>query len=218
MSDDAAARFDTVADRYSQRYADPRAVASFYVRLVRSWGSAVEPGASVLEVSCADGFMTEALIDAGYSVTGIDVSPRMVEVARARLAKRGLIADLRVADVATFVPDEPVDVLLAPMWTFFAYVHNAAAVLDRLAPKVRIKAIVDANPRDLPPQAAERIVAASGFDRTDWRPVGVPLTRKLGRTSRMALRAALGFAPARDVILKRRFNAAILGEKVRQKA
>lgn len=210
---DPAAKFDALAETYSSRYADPSAVSSFYVGLVAGWGTPVAEGASVLEVSCADGFMTEALVSAGYRVVGIDVSHRMVEVAQERLRRSGLSADLRVADVASFIPDQPVDVLLAPMWTFFAYVPDAADVLARLARSVRIKAIVDCDPRKHAVADAEAAVRSAGFDRTDTRVVSVPMTRRLGHVGKRALSAAVRFEPSRKLLLRRHFNVAILGER-----
>ncbi len=210
-NEDLVAKYDRLAPAYSSRYADPAAVARFYVELVRRWGPRAGAGASVLEISCADGFMTEALVRAGFRVTGLDLSPRMVEAADDRLRRSGLEADLRVADVRTFEPDREWDVVLAPMWTFFGYVDDPVAVLGRLAPATRAKAIVDLNPREHPVSAALRSVAAAGFGPTAWRPVLVPLRVRVGRAGLRALAVAGRLPPLRESLLDRKFTVAILG-------
>ena len=55
---------------------------------------------SVLEPGCGSGRMLVALADRGLDVAGIDVSPRMVELARERLGGRGtvLLADMSEFD------------------------------------------------------------------------------------------------------------------------
>jgi SAM-dependent methyltransferase len=45
--------------------------------------------AEVLDVGCGPGWLSELLARCGYSVTGIDISPDMVEIARDRIAALG---------------------------------------------------------------------------------------------------------------------------------
>jgi SAM-dependent methyltransferase len=45
--------------------------------------------AEVLDVGCGPGWLSELLARCGYSVTGIDISPDMVEIARERVASLG---------------------------------------------------------------------------------------------------------------------------------
>ena len=48
------------------------------------------PGARVLDVGCGGGLLCEALARAGAKVTGIDLAPGMIEVARLHAAEEGL--------------------------------------------------------------------------------------------------------------------------------
>jgi len=48
-------------------------------------------GAEVLDVGCGPGWLSEFLARCGYRVTGIDISPDMVEIASARVAALGEI-------------------------------------------------------------------------------------------------------------------------------
>jgi hypothetical protein len=212
MDDDVVAKFDALASGYSSRYADPAAVVAFYLDLVRSWGPAATHGASILEISCADGFMTEGLVRAGFRVTALDIAPAMVEASATRLARAGLEADLRVVDIRTWEPDGRWDVILAPMWTFFHYVDDPADALARLAGAAAGKVIVDLNPRECAVAHGVEMMRASGLREVGWRPVPIPLTHKLGPVGRAAVRTAMTLPPARDIVLKHRFNVVLKGE------
>ena len=212
MDDDVARKYDAVAAGYSSRYADPEAVVAFYLDLIHTWGSPVTPGASVLEVSCADGFMTQALVRAGYTVTALDIAPAMVEAAATRLTRAGLKADLRVADIRTWEPDGRWDVVLAPMWTFFHYVPNAPEVLARLTRASTAKVIVDLNPRDRAIAQGMEAMRTACLRGIAWRPVPIPLTRRLGPAGRVALRTAMAVPPVRHAVLRRRFNVVLKGD------
>ncbi|MCO1656516.1 class I SAM-dependent methyltransferase [Pseudonocardia humida] len=71
--------------------------------------AAVEPGAAVLDVGCGAGRATFELagLAAGGSVTGVDLSARLLDVARARAAAAGVghvrfeRADVQVTDLGT---------------------------------------------------------------------------------------------------------------------
>jgi SAM-dependent methyltransferase len=49
--------------------------------------------AEVLDVGCGPGWLSELLARCGYSVTGIDISPDMIEIARERIAALGEIGE-----------------------------------------------------------------------------------------------------------------------------
>ncbi len=214
MDADPARKYDAIAAGYSGRYADPGAVCRFYLGLVQGWGAVPPAGGHVLELGCADGFMTESLVRAGFRVTGVDVSPAMVGEAAARLERAGLAATFLVADVNTFEPPEPVDVVLAPMWTFFHYAAEPAAVIRRLAAALtpRGKVLVDANPRDVAVDRASAALTEAGLARIEWRPVPVPLTRRLGPLARAGLGAVMAVPPLRGAVLRRKFNVVFKGE------
>ena len=61
-------------------------------------------GAVVLDAGCGSGAQAQCLLDQGAEVTGIDVSPRMVEEAGRRCGGRGRFL---VADLAEPLPLEP---------------------------------------------------------------------------------------------------------------
>jgi SAM-dependent methyltransferase len=60
----------------------------------------------VLDHGCGAGRHTLLLVQRGYDVTGIDISPRGCELTRRRLASAGLTAEVRVGDIRE-LPEPP---------------------------------------------------------------------------------------------------------------
>jgi ubiquinone/menaquinone biosynthesis C-methylase UbiE len=84
----------------------------------------------VLEVGCGSGRLTEWLVDHGAAVTAVDVSPKMLDLARARTKGR---ADLRIHDLAEPLPDvadASVDLVVASL--VFHYLRDWVAPLREL--------------------------------------------------------------------------------------
>jgi SAM-dependent methyltransferase len=72
-------------------------------------------GLRVVDAGCAAGALSQALVGRGARVQAFDVSPAMVDLARARL---GDTADVRVADLAEplhFLSDGSVDLVVASL-------------------------------------------------------------------------------------------------------
>jgi 2-polyprenyl-6-hydroxyphenyl methylase / 3-demethylubiquinone-9 3-methyltransferase len=60
-------------------------------------------GARVLDVGCGGGLLCEALARAGARVTGVDLAPGMIEVARLHATEQALQIDYRVASAESLV-------------------------------------------------------------------------------------------------------------------
>jgi SAM-dependent methyltransferase len=96
----ALADYDQMADLY----ADDAAVDPIKISYDRPTilGMAGEVGGKrVLDVGCASGGLSEAFVRRGASVVGVDLNPRLIELARERL---GSSAELHVADIAAPMP------------------------------------------------------------------------------------------------------------------
>jgi SAM-dependent methyltransferase len=207
------AKYDRAADAYSSRYANPAAIAARQVELVQRWGARVPAGAAVLEVGCADGFVTEQLCRAGFQVTALDISPRMIEAAGERLAAAGLTAELLATDLQTYEPAGTFDVTVMLMGNFFHYVDNADDVLRRLGAATTRRLLVDLNPRATDLRSARAAVAAAGFSHVSWRPLFVPQTRRVGPATLAALRLAERVPGPRRLILRKFGKAVVKGER-----
>lgn len=90
--DHAAASFDEEPDHGLR---DPAVRQAWRARLA-SW--LPEPPAAVLDVGCGTGSLALLLAEEGHTVTGVDLSPRMAELARRKLAGRP--AEVIVGDAA----------------------------------------------------------------------------------------------------------------------
>ncbi|MFG3104514.1 class I SAM-dependent methyltransferase, partial [Streptomyces sp. NPDC048182] len=80
----AADRFDTEPD-HGLRPPDTRAA---WAERLASW--LPDTPSDVLDVGCGTGSLAELAARAGHRVTGVDLAPRMVGAARAKLAAAGL--------------------------------------------------------------------------------------------------------------------------------
>jgi SAM-dependent methyltransferase len=76
--------YDTVAEDYATHLPDTRAEAPLDLAMVDAFAEAVTPAdaARVLDAGCGAGRMSRYLADRGCGVEGVDLSPRMVAMAR----------------------------------------------------------------------------------------------------------------------------------------
>ncbi|MFD9304100.1 class I SAM-dependent methyltransferase [Streptomyces sp. NPDC060048] len=111
---DAAPDFDDAPDHGLRE----EVTRTAWQKCLSSWAPTAP--ADVLDVGCGTGSLSQLLAESGHRVTGVDLAPRMVDQARAKLTSAGLQARFFVGDAA--VPptgDERFDVLLSRhlLWT-----------------------------------------------------------------------------------------------------
>jgi len=122
-SGEVAAHFDAIAERWDDYRLNWPYYHSERHRLLCSM---IAPGSSVLEIGCATGQLL-ARIGQGRRI-GVDVSPRMIDVARARHPE----LDLYVAEADALPDVEPVDwVVLDNLVEYLPDIHS---VLDAIRP------------------------------------------------------------------------------------
>ena len=69
--------------------------SQYLIKLLKEANS----GANGLDIGCGNGYFTRALIRAGYSVTGIDISPQMLDTAQKLALKEGIKAEFLLGDI-----------------------------------------------------------------------------------------------------------------------
>jgi SAM-dependent methyltransferase len=105
MSEQVAASYDIVAARYAQEVGDEMAVKPVDRALLNCFAEltgAVGTSYIVADVGCGPGQVASYLAEQGCQVVGVDISPAMVDVARARYRDLtfavGSLLDLPVVD------------------------------------------------------------------------------------------------------------------------
>ena len=99
-----------VAERYDgERFSSLpgrvfNALEKFHVR--RAF-KGVPRNAVLMDLPCGTGRFAEALLEEGFTVVGIDISPAMLEIARRRVVRFGDRFQTRVADVIELARQEP---------------------------------------------------------------------------------------------------------------
>lgn len=167
----------------------------------------------MLELGCADGFVTETLAKTGLRVTGVDFSPGMIAAAQRRLDAAGLKADFMVADVEHLKLDDSYDVVAAMMRTFFHYVQDPGKVLQDLFEHTRLKLIVDLNPRTFALEHALDLFKTVGFKNVGWRGFFVPQATATPDYLLRLLRLGERIPLITRAALRRKFYVVIKGEK-----
>ncbi|MGC2191038.1 MAG: class I SAM-dependent methyltransferase [Candidatus Dormiibacterota bacterium] len=116
MSDDerVGQQYDAMAQAYAADI-ETNAFNAYYERpaTIRLLGD-VE-GKRVLDVGCGPGALTSWLIEQGATVTAIDVSQRMVDIARARVGERAKVLRADLARPLRFLKDGSIDVVVASL-------------------------------------------------------------------------------------------------------
>jgi SAM-dependent methyltransferase len=152
----------------------PWGARSYRRLLSRYYNLLIPEGASVLEIGCGRGELL-AQIHAGHKA-GIDVSPRQIESARARLPQ----ADLKVLSGEELGPGPIYDVII------ISDTLNQAADVQRLLAGLRSRAGSDT-----------RLIV--NFQNTLWRPL-LTLARAFGLKSREPTNSWLAASDVRNLL------------------
>jgi SAM-dependent methyltransferase len=130
----ALAAYEQLADAYAERI-DAKAHNACYDRPAVLSLLPPVAGRRVLDAGCGPGVYAEWLAGHGAEVVGIDVSPRMVELARLRLGGTATLFRADLARPLDFLPPASFDLVLAALT--LDYVRDWDAVLGEFARVLR---------------------------------------------------------------------------------
>jgi SAM-dependent methyltransferase len=182
-----AGKFNALSRGWTEKeYRDPSGFMRRRAAMVRGWGAPLRPGDRILELGCGDGALSCLLAAEGFDVTGVDISQGMIEEARRRAESVGVNARFEVADSdglvsggGAFKLAEPFDAVVSFMGAFFMYAERPAEFVERVAPHVRKKVILDWNFQSpCTFVEAARTLERAGFRGVEWRPWLVPHTTR----------------------------------------
>ena len=102
------AKFDRLASRWWDKNGESRPLHDLNPARLNYIAERVAlKGARSLDVGCGGGILSEALAAAGAQVTGIDLAPRVLDVARLHLHETGLNVDYREIGVEALASGMP---------------------------------------------------------------------------------------------------------------
>jgi 2-polyprenyl-6-hydroxyphenyl methylase/3-demethylubiquinone-9 3-methyltransferase len=128
------ARFDALAAQFWDSQGDFRPLHLLNpVRAQFIAARASLAGRRVLDVGCGGGLLSESLARASAQVTGIDLAPGMVEVARLHAAEGGLAIDYRVASAEELAQAGPGQFDVVTCMEMLEHVPDPAAMTATLA-------------------------------------------------------------------------------------
>jgi ubiquinone/menaquinone biosynthesis C-methylase UbiE len=100
--------------------------------LTAQWASSL--GGPLLDLACGTGRMALRMAELGYQVTGVDITPEMIDWARQKAAKQGISIEWVVADARTFQLQKqfPFIYMLENVFQFFLTRADQEAMLARV--------------------------------------------------------------------------------------
>jgi len=132
------AKFEAVARRFWSESGEFRALHLLNPLRTQFVGERTALAASrVLDVGCGGGLLAESLTRAGATVTGIDLAPAMVEVARRHAAASGLAIEYRVASAEEMARTQPAGFDVVTCMEMLEHVPQPAAIVATLAQLLR---------------------------------------------------------------------------------
>lgn len=90
-------------------------------------------GAQVLDVGCGGGLLSEALAAEGAAVTGIDLAPELIKVARLHRLESGIELDYRLQSVEALALERPASFDVVTCMEMLEHVPDPGAIIEACA-------------------------------------------------------------------------------------
>ena len=158
--------FDGQARGWSKFYRAGAEMERRQQRFVDALRRHVPQRATVLDLGCGSGEISKACADAGFDVTGCDISPKMLRIAKERFSSercRFAAVDPRHAPALPF-EDQRFDAVIAS--SVLEYVPDAAAQLREIRRVLRPGGWLLATVPDM--RHPERVAEGAGVQAAQW--------------------------------------------------
>ncbi len=115
------------------RYYDKqvKSLEQAYARTIQKTKDYLTPGSSVLELGCGTGIITLGIAEDAKEITGIDISEKMIEIAKSKAKEQNITnIDFQVGDAYALkqYPDNSFDTIL--IFNVLHVLENPAVVLE----------------------------------------------------------------------------------------
>jgi 2-polyprenyl-6-hydroxyphenyl methylase/3-demethylubiquinone-9 3-methyltransferase len=132
------ARFAAVAQRWWDPQGEMRPLHDLNpVRLAYVEQASSLKGCRIVDVGCGGGLLSEAMAQRGASVTGLDLSPELLEVARQHARDSGVTIDYRLEAAEQHASERPQGYDVVTCMEMLEHVPDPAAIVGALADLVR---------------------------------------------------------------------------------
>jgi SAM-dependent methyltransferase len=191
-------KFDRLSSTFSERdYADPARYPARRAELIVGLAPRSQAGDTLVDLGCGDGNMAAPFAAYGLAYLGIDASPGMIEVARAR--HDGL--HFEVAELEAYAPPEPVDCVVC--LRALKYVEDRVGFFSHVRGYTRGKFVFDVDLRLLSAELLERELTQAGFREVGFRPFFLPQLRRVPLWLHPAIRALERTGPLTRLVARR---------------
>ena len=113
--------YDQIAKVYNRKHFDEKA----FDPIINEFAKLLKPGAKVLDLGCGPGGETKKLLQHGFDVTSIDISPKMLSLAKKNVPN-GRFLEMDITKM-TF-PKKTFDAV----WTARTLIHLPSSKLDKV--------------------------------------------------------------------------------------
>ncbi len=193
-------KWDRLAETFSERdYAAPKLYAARRAQVIVELAPRSRAGETLLDLACGDGLMASPLLAHGLHYGGLDSSPRMLAVARARNPEVPFV----LGHFQEYRPPQDVDCVTC--LRSIKYADDHVAFFSHVRSYVRRKFVFDIdfeadNPRDVVAEAYR-----AGFSEVELRPFFLPQRTRVPSALHPAIRT-LEQTPFLSGLLSRRYG------------